>query len=414
MTTRGKSLDADIAVVGAGVAGLTAARELQARGERLILLEASDRIGGRAYTEFLEPAMPFDLGAHWIHSDSINPFTQIARQFGAVLKTEQGHYVSGNYFENDHWLPESARDEFLQYFEEQFLRISESVKDSDDKSVLEVIDNDSRWAPYFHLFFAQNYVCDEDMISVRDAAAYIERGRDLAVASGLGNLVTAWGNDVPVSLNSAVTEIDATGPHIRITTRKGVLTVSKIILTVSTGVLAARQIRFSPELPDWKLDAIRDLPMGSCTRVALKFANPILAALPDDFTIRDGDDDPVHFRNRPCGHDYLEIAAGGRLGEWLEKSGEGAALDFILGSLRHVLGNHATPAVQRKIISAWDGDEWTRGSYSYAVPGAQQQRCRLAQPVDGRIFFAGEAASADYYATVHGACFSAQAALSMI
>ena len=414
MTTGNKSLDADIAVIGAGVAGLTAARQLRSQGKSFVLLEASHRIGGRAYTENLQPGVPFDLGAHWIHSDEINPFTQIAQQLGAVLKTEREHYVAGDYFEDDHWLSNSARADFVGYFEKQFQRIGAAANNGDDRAVLEVIDNDSRWAPYFYLFFAQNYVCDVDMISACDAAAYVEQGRDLAVASGLGNLVTAWGNDVPVSLNSAVAEIDTTGPHIKVTTSRGMLNVSKVILTVSTGVLANRQIRFLPELPDWKLDAIRNLPMGSCTRVALGIEAPILHELPVEFTVRRGNDEPVHFRNRSGGQDYLEITAGGRLGEWMEKSGEGATLDFILDRLRHVLGNSARPTVPRKIVSAWDGDEWTRGSYSYAIPGGHAQRRRLAEAIDDRIFFAGEATSTDYYATVHGASFSAKHAVSLL
>lgn len=415
MSVTSKRLDADTAIIGAGIAGLTAARALQEQGRSCVVLEAAHRIGGRAYSEMLEPGIPFDLGAHWIHSDEINPFTEFARQCGAELKPTSRHYVIGDYFEDDHWLPESAGHELLQFFDAQFARINQSANSEDaDRSVLEVIDTDSRWTPYFCMFFAQNYVCDVDRMSVRDAVAYHEQGADQAIASGLGNLVQSYGSDLPVWLNSAVTDIDWSGPAVKITTGRGVLRVANVILTISTGVLATRQIRFLPQLPDWKLEAINALPMGSCSRIGLSFKESFLQELPDRFTVRLGDDDPVHFRNRPCGLNFVEVSAGGRVAEWLEKTGEAAALDFILARLRRVLGNGVSITLQHKIVSAWDGDAWTRGAYSYARPGSQQQRQRLAEPIDNRLYFAGEATSVDYYATLHGAYFSARNAVSLL
>lgn len=408
------NLDAEIAVVGAGVAGLVVAQELQREGRSFVLLEASHRIGGRVYSECLDDNIPFDLGAHWIHSDEINPFAGIAEQCGAVLQRESEHYVVGRYFEDSAWLPASASDEFAQYFEQQFVRISEAASATENLSVLDVIDNESRWASYFYLYFGQNFTCDVDLISVQDAAAYRQRGSDLAVASGFGNLITSYGGDLPVSLNTVVAEIDSSGPAVRLTTNRGALRVAKVILTVSTGVLADQQIRFVPSLPDRKLDAVRALPMGSCTRIGLTFEEPILADLPGDFTVRVGDDEPLHFRNRPCGHQCVEITTGGRLAEWMERSGEAATIDHVLARLRKVLGNDVDARVRRRIVSAWDGDAWTRGSYSYAIPGGELQRQRLAEPLDDRIYFAGEATSGDFYATVHGAWFSARDVVSLL
>jgi len=406
LSSSDRSLDADVAIVGAGVAGLAAAKQLQASGVSFILLEAAHRIGGRAYTEQLGNGVPFDLGAHWIHSDKINPFVDIARRHGARLEDEPDHYTAGAYFEDDHWLPDASAKEFGEYFAAQFDELERAAEDDDKRSVMDVIENDSRWAPYFYLFFGQDYTCDVDMVSASDAAAYIASGIDLAVGSGFGTLVSEWGGTVPVTLNSAVLDVDWSGPQVRVSTNKGVLRVGKVILTVSTGVLATRQIRFTPELPDWKITAIQSLPMGSSTRVALTFDEPFLDELPDDFTIRVDNDQPLHFRNRPCGYPGVEIATGGRLAEWMEKSGEKATIDFVVGRLRHVLGKDTRVTLQRKIVSAWTNDAWTKGSYSFAIPGGHKQRARLAETVDERLVFAGEATSVNYYATVHGAYFS--------
>jgi monoamine oxidase len=401
------SLDAEVAIIGAGAAGLTAALQLQARGRSFVLLEASHRIGGRAYTEDLQPGIPFDLGAHWIHSDELNPFFQIAAEQGATLQRDDEDYTAAAYFEDGEWLDESSTVEFGEFFERQFETVVKAARANSSQSVFDVVDNNSRWAPYFYTFFGQDFSCDVDQISVQDVADYVFGGVDQTVASGFGNLIHQYGMDVPVSLNSAVQEIDWSGPGVRLMTTKGELRVGKVIITVSTGVMATQQITFKPQLPDWKIEAISSLPMGSHTRVGLTFEDRFLNDLPDDFTVRMGEDEPLHFRNRPCGYDFVEIVTGGRLAEWMEKSGEVATLDFINVRLKQLLGNEAKLNPSRHIVTAWDRDAWTKGAYSYALPGGGQQRERLAESIDEKLFFAGEATSRDFFATVHGAYFSA-------
>jgi len=401
---------ADVVVIGAGAAGIAAAKELRALGQNFLLLEASHRIGGRAYTEDVAPGVPFDLGAHWIMAPSENPLMPLAKAEDLVLDESEKHYTAARYFEDDAWLPRSAYADFAKYWDEQFAGLQVAADGSDLLSVFDVIDNDDRWAPYFHMFFAQDFTHDVDRASVEDTLAYVRQENDLAVATGLGNLVARYGSDVPVSLNSAVRKIDWSGRDIKLQTAKGTVSANKIILTVSTGVLAAHEIEFSPALPDWKLDAVKGLPLGSSTRVALMFDTTLLQELPAAFTVRTHGDDPLNFRNQPFGYDYVEVAAGGRMAEWMEKSGERATIDYILGKLRDVAGNEAVPEPIRHIVSAWNGDAWVKGSYSCAQPGAANQRRVLAQPVDDRVFFAGEASSVDFYASVHGACFSGRVA----
>ncbi|MGI9271560.1 MAG: flavin monoamine oxidase family protein [Woeseiaceae bacterium] len=415
MSSLGKSqFDADIGIVGAGVAGLTAARQLRTQGRTCVLLEASHRIGGRAYTEWLQPGVPFDLGAHWIHSDELNPFTQIAAELDASVERDEEEYTAAEYFEDGEWLPKSAAQELADFADRQFAAVIEAANQGGSQSVFDVIDNDNRWAPYFCLFFGQDLSCDVDQVCVQDLAAYVEAGTDLAVGSGLGNLIQDYGADVPVSLNSTVLEIDSTGPGVRIVTAKGELRVAQAIVTVSTGVLATQQIKFNPRLPESKIAALNGLPMGSHTRVGLTFEGNFLHDLPDDFTIRSGDDEPLHFRNRPCGFDFVEVVAGGRLGSWMEKSGEHATLDLVEVYMKKLLGNDFAEKPSRHIISAWDDDAWTKGAYSYALPGAAQQRRQLAEPIDQKIFFAGEATSTEFFSTIHGAYFSALHAVSIL
>jgi monoamine oxidase len=396
----------NIAIIGAGAAGLAAAKELQRLGEDFLLLEASHRIGGRAYTEELIPGVPFDLGAHWLMAPSVNPLIPYARRAAIELEAASEHYTAARYFEEHDWLPDNAYQEFSDYWDRQFAALAKVHEQQQDRSVFDVIDNDSHWAPYFHMFFAQDFTRDVDQASVMDTMNYVRQEDDLAVASGLGRLLTQFGTDVPVTLNAAVRSIDTRDAAIRLDTAKGQIRADKIIVTVSSGVLAARQIDFAPALPDWKLEAINGLPMGSCTRIALMFDDSILRELPSEFTVDTCGDGPIHFRNQPFGYDYVEVACGGRMAAWLEKSGERAAIAYVLEKLRAMAGQRSVADPSHTIVSAWDGDAWTKGAYSCARPGAADQRSVLARPVDDRIYFAGEAASGNYYASVHGACIS--------
>ncbi len=396
----------NIAIIGAGAAGLAAAKELQELGQDFLLLDASHRIGGRVHTEELAPGVPFDLGAHWVMAPSVNPLIPYAKNAQMELDAAGEHYTAARYFEERDWLPDDAFQDFGEYWDRQFATLAKVKNGHEDSSVFDVIDNDNRWAPYFHMFFAQDFTRDVDQASVRDTMNYVRQEEDLAVPAGLGNLLSLYGANVAVSLNTAVRKIDSSGPNLKLDTAKGQVRADKVILTVSTGVLATRQITFTPALPDWKLEAIDGLPLGSCTRVALMFDDPILRDFPSEFTVDTSGDGPIHFRNRPFGHDYVEIATGGRLAEWMEKSGEQATIAFILEKLRSIAGQRTVPDPAHSIVSAWDGDDWVKGAYSCARPGAADQRSVLARPIDDRIYFAGEATSIDYYASVHGACIS--------
>ena len=395
-----------IVIVGAGAAGLTAARELQRLEQDFLLLEASHRIGGRAYTEILAPGMPFDLGAHWLMQPSENPLMHLARQDQLHLEEDNKHYAAARYFDEGEWLPKGADREFWAYWDKQFDAMALATKDHRDLSVFDAIDNDDRWASYFHALYAKDVTRDVDQASASDALAFVHEEDDVAVADGLGNLMVRYGEDVPVTLNCAVRKIDSSGPQLKLDTAKGRIHAEKVILTVSNGVLSGRDIEFTPALPDWKLNAIEGLPLGSHTRIAVMFDKPVLRELPRHFTVSTSGDGPIHFRNQPFGNDYVEIVTGGRISEWLEKSGERATIDFVLTKLREAAGNRSVPDPMRHIVSAWDQDAWTKGAYSCARPGAADQRSILAQPIDERIFFAGEATSSDAYASVHGACIS--------
>jgi monoamine oxidase len=331
---------------------------------------------------------------------------RIAERDRCRLVKDVKHYTSARYFEDGEWLPEGIDAELADYWESQFDAIADKTSAQKDMPMFEIIDNNDRWAPYFWALYAKEFTRDVDQASARDPLSFTHEETDLAVADGLGVLMARYGADVPVTLNSAVHKIDYSGSRIKLDTAKGRIHADKVILTVSNGILANRDIEFSPALPDWKLDAVDGIPLGSHTRVALMFDQPVLRELPPHFTVSTSGDGPISFRNRPFDYDYVEAVTGGRMSEWMEKSGERSTIDFLLAKIRDAAGHTAVPEPSRYIMSAWNRDEWVKGAYSCARPGAADQRPILAKPVDNRIFFAGEATSSTGFGSVHGACLS--------
>ena len=181
------------------------------------------------------------------------------------------------------------------------------------------------------------------------------------------------------------------------------------MLTVSTGILGAGDIRFTPSLPEEKLAAIHHLPLGCHNRIALSFEPGVFGVdIPDGVSIlsKQVDDVPMHFRMRPFGYDYVVGVTGGRHGDWLERAGANASIDYVLQHLKGVFGNSIEKQVVATNVSAWRSDPWIKGSYSAAAPGHADAREILREPLAQRLFFAGEATHASFYSTCHGAYLS--------
>jgi len=396
--------DFDVAIVGAGAAGLGAARTLQRLGKSFVLLEASHRIGGRGYTEEILPGMPFDLGCHWLHSGSLNPFAKIADELG-IAYTKEG-FPRGA-FMNGEWVKEEGHADWNRFYERQDAAIAKAVATGKDCPVWEVTEREHRWTRIYDHICSLNSSLDVDQVSVIDLMAYNDTEENWPIKDGYGTLLTRFGVDLPVSLNSAVTEIDWSGPDIRLTTAKGTIRVRHALVTVSTGILAAGDIRFTPDLPDWKHEAIAGLPLGNHNRICLAYDRDVFGPdASDGFTAQIGDDEPMSFRIRPFGFDYVVGLTGGRFADWLERAGQQASIDHVEKQLQAVFGSDITQHVTARIVTAWRGDPWVKGAYSAAQPGRAHQREKLAASLDDKLHFAGEATSSEFFSTAHGAYLS--------
>ncbi|MCB1342566.1 MAG: FAD-dependent oxidoreductase [Pseudooceanicola sp.] len=399
--------DPDVVVVGAGAAGLAAAKTLMAAGHSVRVVEAMGRIGGRAWTTSDRFGLPFDIGCAWLHAADRNPFFPEAQAAGWTLF----HHDMGL----DHlWYRDRKADAAelaaIGEADAQLQRLIEAHDSTDDRlsSLLEK-GHALRAAATFSgpMDFGQ----DDDEISIADYRAAADLDPNYFTKEGFGTLVAQFGADVPVELNTPVREIDWSGKGAQVETARGTIRAEAVIVTVSTGVLAFEDIRFRPHLPDTHLEAIFDLPMGLLTKIPVEIRGERFGLAPfDDLLIERHARHDVFFLCFPFDTDLMVGFVGGDFAWEIEAAGEDAAVDFVTDRLVDLFGSDLRAKVGRSLMTNWAGERRTRGAYAAARPGKAAARAALAQPVADRIWFAGEALAGSLAQTAGGARLSGEAA----
>ena len=401
----------DVVVIGAGAAGLAAGRALGASGLTSVILEADARVGGRAHTEIMSDGAPFDLGCHWMHSASLNPFVDTADALGVRYERREGYGRSG-FFRQGAWVEDIEVAAAFRAMNERQKSVADAWTQGLDQSVFDTVDRDEPWAEVLDFYDTLNTSSDVDQISIGDLVSYNDTDENWPVVDGYGALVSQWGAAVPVSLNTAATCVQWQGPGVVVETAKGQIKAKCAVIAVSTGVLASGDIRFVPELPTEKQEAIWALPLGNYNRIRLEIDR---AVFPDDATER-----VVVERE---GHPLIQISLGaygfncaigivaGRHADWLERAGTDASREAVIDALCYVFGNDIRSKVKSDRQSAWRGNPFVRGAYSTAQPGQFHQRAVLAKPMADRLFFCGEATSTDHFCTCHGARMTGERAI---
>lgn len=411
------SSEKDVIIIGAGAAGLAAAKELSRRGFSYHVLEGSHRIGGRAYSEEIAPGEWFDLGCAWLVGGDTNPFVKIAEGLGIALsmdKSEQFLLAKHRFQRDGHRLTSEQRDKCVRYYDDCYEAISTAAGQGRDVAISDVIDMDHEFAPPFLASIGASWGMDADQVSTVDHATSTgELGHQ--AYHGYGNLVAAWARDVSMSLNCRVNSIDWSDKAVALETPKGTVSGRCALITVSTGILASGEIGFNPGLPDWKTDAIHNLPMGTENKVGVHFDSDIFGEEGRaHYTTWNTDGDVGKVDASVMGLNTASVFVGGRLGVWLEKQGQPALSAFAIDRIADIFGNDIRKHVTRSIATAWESEPWTRGSWACARPGHAEKRTDLARPVQNALFFAGEATVYDGKGTCSGAYQSGIRAASEI
>jgi monoamine oxidase len=395
--------DINVAIIGAGAAGLGAANALKHSGLSFVVLEARDRVGGRAHTIAAAPGIIFDLGCGWLHSADENSFVEIAGRLGFEINKDLPPWRERAYGKA---FPQTERDAFIRAIDEFYDRAEQAAKEAEasgrDSAANLCLEPGNRWNPMIDAISTYVNGCELDQVSILDMDAYEDTNLNWRARRGYGALIAAYGAACPLALNCVVSLIDHSGKRLRIETSQGTLTADKVIVTVPTNLIADQAIRFHPALPA-KVDAARGLPLGLADKVMLALDET--SGLPKDGNLRGATmrTEMGTFHLRPFGQACIEGFFGGRFAKALEDAGDGAIAAQSIDEIASFLGND----IRRKLTplkeSRWAHDAFARGSYSHALPGHAGKRAVLAAPVDGRLFFAGEATSPNFFSTAHGA-----------
>ncbi|HEY2229462.1 MAG TPA: NAD(P)/FAD-dependent oxidoreductase [Xanthobacteraceae bacterium] len=406
-----RSGSVDVVIVGAGAAGIAAARRLAAAGRRFALLEATATVGGRCITDTALFGVPFDRGAHWVHMPDINPVAKLGTQTGLdIYPAPPGQRVRiGRRY---------ARDGEMESYLGGIVRATTAIADASRKNDLpcaQALPKDlGDWRSTIE-FVLGPFGCGKDLseISALDFSRSAERDSDVLCRQGFGALLAKLAAGVPVELSNPVTRISwgAHSGRVEVETARGTLEARAAIVTVSTNVLTAGKIKFMPDLPKRQLDAAARLKLGSYDHVALELPDNPLGLRPDELVFEKSDSSRTAalFAN-VSGTPLCVVDVAGGFGRDLAAKGDAAMFDFATGWLAGLFGTDMGKAVKRKYATHWNDEPWALGAFSCAAPGGQPSRKVLMESVKDRIWFAGEAAHETLWGTVGGAWESGERA----
>jgi monoamine oxidase len=408
-----------VVVVGAGMAGLAAATNLAKDGYRVIVLEARDRIGGRMRTD-RSMGCAVDLGASWVHGVKGNPLVDLARDAGARLSPTP--YDAMLAFDRDGSKFDRAALIRTHFRLENLL--SQATKEARqkraDESLQKFLDRHAEAAKRseperraFEFLSALTEISDGaplDEVSARDADEYQENpGGDSLVVSGYDTIARHLARGLDIRTAVAVRKVNYERPRIRIETTAGTLEADRIVVTVPLGVLQEGKLEFIPKLPDARQAAIARLGMGLINKIAVRFPKAFWPAEPAiiSYVGAKRGQYPLfvnlkHYADQPV----LVCLVPPSFENALENLIEADARAGVLEALRKMFGSQV-PEPEALLQTRWRADPWSRGAYSFdKLSASGEDRERLATPIDGRLFFAGEATHRTMYSTVHGAWLS--------
>lgn len=407
--------DCDILIIGAGAAGIAAARLALAAGARVRVLEARGRIGGRVADDS-RFGVPFDLGARWLHHAEDNPLTEHARALGIGLTDSDAvrrerSWIGGR----EATAAEVAEfDAAFAAWEAQVA--ARAAAPGPDIAVAAAAPKGGTWDASIAAWMGDviNGWPLESM-SLHDYAANLLTGRNLLPEGGMAALLARLAEGLPVTLGAAVTRLRWGGAEAVAEGAFGAIRARAVVCTLPTTLLEAGGIRFDPALPAEVVEAAANLPMGAVLKLGLRAAGEERLGF-GPFTSIDRRVEPggtlVTMGFWPFGHAIVTCHLGGPAAAALEREGDAAAEDFIRAEMAHRFGARAVAAfAPGAIVTRWLRDPFSRGVYSHARVGHAGARGVLARPLaGGRLCLAGEATHPTLAGTVAGAWRSGEAA----
>jgi monoamine oxidase len=393
------STDWDVVIVGGGAAGIAAARRLAASGLSTLLLEASQRIGGRAWTVNVA-GLALDLGCGWLHSADRNPWVAIAEASGSAVDRRKPAW--GQQYRDLGFSPseqEAAGDARSAWRE----RLTAAPPQSD--CAADALEPGGAWNAYLQAMSGYISGADLEHLSIADYLAYdaASTGHNWRLPAGYGTVVAAsLPSTVALCLATPVEAIALAEGGVSIAMRAGTMTARSAIITVPTDVLAGGAIRLPAVLDDW-CHAAAGLPLGRDEKLFLEIIGDSPFE-PETHVLGDPRDPHTGvYYIRPLGHPVIEGFFGSDGARVLAESGPVAGVVYAIDQLAALFGSDVRRMLRPLAASNWSRMEHVGGAYSYALPGCAAARDALARPFGQRLFFAGEATHRHDFSTAHGA-----------
>jgi monoamine oxidase len=425
---RGATGSTDCIIIGAGIAGLVAGDYLRKKGWGVTILEARERVGGRVWSRTdWKGKSPMDMGASWIHGVSGNPMTEQAQREG--IRTVPFDYEKKAVY---HTGGSRIAPEEEQRIDKRFrktLRVADAAAEefSRDVSLRETFTGAEKklgWSSEELAslnFRAHTEIEHEFAASLEELSAqYWDEGEELSggdviVPAGLGGVVEPWARGQDIRFGQTVERVGYDRDGVRVKTAQGLeIRAKKLIVTVPLGILKKGTIVFDPPLPEEKTEAIGRIGFGNYQKTALLY----------DELFWDPELRLFDWVGGPTGKEWAEwvnlypftgepalIAFHTAQAAYeIEKMTDGEISDAATDALGSALGKKV-PRPKDMLVSKWGHDPYSLGAYSFMGVGATPaDRTTLGKPLAGSLYFAGEAVSENYAATMHGAYESGLAA----
>ncbi len=399
----------EVAIVGAGAAGIAAARKVAAAGRRYVLIEATDHIGGRCITDTTTFGVPYDRGAHWLYLPESNPLTKLTVNRGDIYPAPRSQKVRiGRRFAR-----EGELEDFLSAQVRATRAISDMARKTDAPCEQAMPGDLGDWKPAVE-FLLGPYNCAKDLsrVSTVDFAKAAERKTAAFGKLGLGTLLASLAQGLSVRLSTPASAIDTRG-GVSVVTAQGTINARTAIVTVPTNVISSGGLKFIPDLEHHQFDAFGRMELGSYDHIALELKGNPLGLDSDDLVFeKSSDNRTAALLANISGTPLCMIDVAGSFGRDLSAKGEAEMFAFATDWLVNLYGAEIKTAIGRKHATRWNSEPYALGAWSAAVPGSEFARKQLLGPItaSSNVWYAGEAAHETLWGTLGGAWESGERA----
>ncbi len=396
------SSNPDVIVIGAGAAGIGAGRVLAKAGIPFLIIEAKDRIGGRAFSDTTSLGHLWDHGCHWFHSADENILRKLAEEIGHKYRATPRTGAMKTFMDGE-WKTGRLREDFVWRI---LGDVAEAGRDGKDIPASALLDRHHPWYPMAKHWLCLMFSAEPEDISTLDAGNYRDTRLNLPVEDGYGALVAKLAAGLPIRTRVAASKVSVRGKHVLVETDQGTITAKAAIIATPARMLETGRLTIS-DLPSNIAQAFADVPMGYYEKIAIAFDGKVF----DGFDMPYADifdpvapgTHPLNFELHPFGRPIAVTHLAGHFARDMEREGEVGMVDFATSTLVKAFGSNLRKRIKKATATHWSSDVFINGAYSCAKPGKGDARKAFASPIAKRIFLAGEHVHPHFQTTAHGA-----------